>query len=539
MERHLKATGGMVVTRFPPEPNGFLHIGHAKAMHLNFGYAKKMGGKCYLRFDDTNPEAESQAYMDSITDTVKWLGNEPWSITYASDLFDRLYALAVELIRRGKAFVCHQKPEEYRGKNSAEMKKSPWRDRSIDENLKLFESMRFGKFKEGEAVLRMKMDLNSTNPCMWDLVAYRIKYHPHPHSGDKWCIYPSYDFTHCINDSIENISHSLCTLEYVGRRESYNWLLDALELYHPLVWEYGRLNLTHTVLSKRLLIKLIDKKIVGGWDDPRMPTIAAYRRRGYTAEAINNFCEDIGVTRADGVFVPIERLEAALRADLDTKVVRGMAILRPLKVTISTLTSNMDVKRLNIPGFPEKGTNTVTLSPVVYVERSDFREDDVDKYNGLALNTQSGKPKWVRLKYATIISITKVIKNDVGEIVELIAVHDAAGEVKKPSGTIHWVSAPLGSVEPTQAEFRLYNHLFKSEKPISLNAEARMDDINQESLVVLYGYIDPTITERKVWDHIQFERLGFFNVDPDSHKDDNGFVFNRSVELNEAKDKPK
>ena len=541
LEAHLAATGGMVVTRFPPEPNGFLHIGHAKAMNLNFGYAKKMGGKCYLRFDDTNPEAETKEYIDSITDTVRWLGNEPCEITYASDQFDKLYELAVELIKRGRAFVCHQKPSDYRGTLSSDAKRSPWRDRPIEENLKLFEDMRAGKFKEGEATLRMKMDLDSPNPCMWDLVAYRIKYHPHPHVGDKWCIYPSYDFTHCLNDSIENISHSLCTLEYVTRRQSYNWLVDALDMYRPVVWEYGRLNLTHTVLSKRLLIQLVRDGIVRGWDDPRMPTIAGYRRRGYTPTSINNFCEDIGVTRADGVFVPIERLEASLRTDLDPKATRFMAVTRPLKITITNLTAPREVERLNIPGFPDKGTNKVTLVPVVYVERSDFKETDIDKYNGLALITKNGQPKWVRLKYGVVISITKAIKDDKGEIVALEAVYDAKDEVKRPSGTIHWVAAPANDLnaEPTKAEFRIYSNLFKSEKPVELKGDARMADINPESLVVCHGYVDPTATSLKVWDHLQFERLGFFNVDPDSFKNGNGLVFNRTVGLAEAKDKPK
>lgn len=536
LKAHLDATGGMIVTRFPPEPNGFLHIGHAKAMNLNFGYAKKMKGKCYLRFDDTNPEAETKEYIDSITDTVRWLGNEPCEITYASDQFEKLYELAVALIKRGKAYVCHQKPEEYRGALTAEARRSPWRERSVEENLKLFEDMRAGKYKEGEATLRMKMNLESGNPCMWDLVAYRIKFHPHPHVGDKWVIYPSYDFTHCLNDSIENISHSLCTLEYVPRRESYNWLVEALDMYRPLVWEYGRLNLTHTVLSKRLLITLVRDGHVRGWDDPRMPTIAAYRRRGYTPEAINNFCEEVGVTRNDGVFVSIKRLEDSLRADLEPKAVRMMAVTRPIKVTITNLAEPRVCERLNVPGHPELGTNTITLPNVVYIEKSDFVETDVAKYNGLALITKNGQPKWVRLKYGVIISITKAIKNDAGEIIELEAVHDDKDAVKRPSGTIHWVPA---TGEPIKAEFRLYNHLFMSEKPVQIPAEQRMADLNPESLVVTHGYVDPSAATLKVWDHMQFERLGYFNVDPDTNTEGFGFVFNRSVGLMEAKDKPK
>lgn len=543
LKKHLEETGGIIVTRFPPEPNGFLHIGHAKAMNLNFGYAKKMKGKCYLRFDDTNPEAETKEYIDSITDTVRWLGNEPCEITYASDQFEKLYQLAVELIKRGRAFVCHQKPEEYRGATTAAARRSPWRDRSVEENLKLFEDMRAGKYKEGEAVLRMKMDLDSGNPCMWDLVAYRIKYHAHPHVGDKWVIYPSYDFTHCLNDSIENISHSLCTLEYVPRRESYYWLIDVLGLYKPLVWEYGRLNLTHTVLSKRLLIQLVKDGHVRGWDDPRMPTIAAYRRRGYTPESINNFCEEIGVTRNDSVFVPIERLELSLRSDLDPKAVRMMAVTKPLKIKISNLASPKVCERLNVPGNPSLGSNKITLTKVVYIERSDFKETDIEKYNGLALVTKNGQPKWVRLKYGVVIAITKVIKDEkTGEILELEAIHDEKEEIKRPSGTIHWVPAPNAddlSIEPLKAEFRLYSHLFRSEKPVQLKAEERMADLNPDSLVVCHGYIDPTAASLKVWDHMQFERLGYFNVDPDTNVNGNGLVFNRSVGLVEAKDKPK
>ncbi|XP_049851488.1 probable glutamine--tRNA ligase isoform X2 [Schistocerca gregaria] len=541
LKEHLERTGGIVITRFPPEPNGFLHIGHAKAMNLNFGYASKMNGKCYLRFDDTNPAAETQEYIDSIIDMTEWLGYKPHAVTYASDYFGKLYDLAVELIKRGKAFVCHQRPEEYRGLNDVEAKKSPWRDRPIEENLKLFRDMKNGKLREGEASLRMKMDIESPNPCMWDLVAYRIKYHPHPRTGDQWCIYPSYDFTHCINDSLEDITHSLCTLEYVPRNQSYYWLLDALQLYRPLVWEYGRLNLTHTVLSKRVLVRLVNEKIVSGFDDPRMPTLSGYRRRGYTSRAINRFCEDVGVTRADGVFIPISRLEHALREDLDSRAPRLMAVLYPLKVIISNLDESIQVTRQNIPGFPEKGSNTVDLTKVIYIDKADFREHDVPNFHNLALHTSSGKLKWVRLRYGPVIAVTDVMRSDSGEITELIAVHDP--HATKSSGTIHWVSAPdqpCPNGPSLKAEFRLYDHLFKSEKPASLKDAALFNDVNPDSLVITHGYVDSTASKLKAWDHVQFERLGFFNVDPDSFKDHPlQLIFNRSVPLNEAKDKPK
>jgi glutaminyl-tRNA synthetase len=437
---HLQRTGGKVVTRFPPEPNGYLHIGHAKAMNLSFGYAKKMGGVCYLRFDDTNPEKESKEYIDSIIETVAWMGHKPWKITYASDYFQQLYDFAVELIKKGKAYVCHQTKQEI-AEGRAKMIPSPWRDTPVEVNLKKFEDMRKGKYEEGKATLRVKIDMKHPNPNMRDFVAYRIKYVPHPHAGDKWCIYPSYDYTHCINDSLEDITHSLCTLEFETRREPYFWLLDALGLYKPVVWEYGRLNLTYTVLSKRKLIQLVNEGHVKGWDDPRMPTLVGYRRRGYTPEAINNFCEAVGVTRNMVVTIDMGVLEEHVRDHLNIVAPRRMAVLDPLKVTITNWTEG--VKILNVPDFPndpKKGTHTVPFSNVIYIERSDFREEDIKDFYGLALKTKDSKPKWVGLKYAYSIHVFDVKRDASGKIIELLAKYDA--EPKKVKGHLHWVAQP-------------------------------------------------------------------------------------------------
>lgn len=535
LQRHLELTGGKVVTRFPPEPNGYLHLGHAKAMSLDFGYAKKMGGICYMRFDDTNPETESQEYIDSILDSVKWMGHDWVKITHAADYFEELYNLAVELIKRDKAFVCHQTSDEV-ATSREKRQPSPWRDRPIEESLKLFADMRDGKFKEGEVTLRMKMDYRSPNPCMWDLVAYRIKYHPHPHAGDKWCIYPSYDFTHCLNDSLENITHSLCTLEFGPRRESYNWLIDSLELYRPVVWEYGRLNLTHTLLSKRKLIKIVKDGIVRGWDDPRMPTIVGVRRRGYTAGAINTFCERIGVTRSDSVMIDYGVLEECVRDDLNEIAVRAMAVLDPLKVTIRNWDKGVHlVERPNIPE-QDKGTNTVPLTGVLYVERSDFKEVDVKDYFGLALTTASGKPKWVRLKYGVPICVVDVKRDTEGRVLELIADYDKEGAVAKPIGGLHWVAQPALGKEPLRIECRLYKHLFKSATPAELG-DNWLADIDAASLEVVEAFADPTVAAQAVGSKLQFERLGYFCVDPDSKPDK--LVLNRTVTLKESKFKPK
>jgi len=464
LKKHLEITGGMIITRFPPEPNGYLHIGHAKAMSLNFGYAKKLGGKCYMRFDDTNPEVESIEYINSILDNVKWMGYEWCDVTHASDYFDELYELAIQLIKKGHAYVCHQSSEDIKITRDRGTE-SPWRNRSVEENLREFEKMKLGLYKEGEATLRMKMDMTSTNPCMWDSVAYRIKYvpHPNPKVGDKWCIYPSYDYTHCINDSLENITHSLCTLEFEMRRESYNWLLDALDLYKPVVWEYGRLQLSYTILSKRKLIQLVEGNYgLRGWDDPRLPTIKGLKRKGYTPEAIKNFCEDIGVTRIPGVVIPITKLEEFLREHLNAVVPRAFVVLHPIKLTLVNWTEGHKI--IHCPNIPEKdeGTHPVPFCGTLYIERDDFKEEDVEGYFGLALNSN----KWIRLKYADVfIHLDTIIKDETGMAIELKCSWSISTDIE-PSGNIHWVSEPQPGKEPLKIEVREYERLFLSEDPI-------------------------------------------------------------------------
>jgi len=536
LERHLKETSGSIVTRFPPEPNGYLHIGHAKAMSLNFGYPKKLGGICYMRFDDTNPETEKQEYIDGILENVKWLGHKWYKITYASDYFPQLYKLAIELIRRGKAYVDEQTPEEI-AKFREEKRNSPFRDRPINESLKLFEGMKKGKFEEGSKTLRMKMNMQSDNPCMRDLIAYRIKHTPHPRTGDEWCIYPSYDYTHCLCDSIENITHSLCTLEFEVRRESYNWLIDALELYRPVVWEYGRLNLTHTVLSKRKLILLVKEGYVRGWNDPRLSTLNGFRRRGYTPEGINNFCEEIGVTRKTAVVNDIEQLEYFVREHLNEVAHRKLAVLDPLKVTITNWKGGIEyVEASNIPGKTNFGTRKVPFTGTVYIEQADFREKDIKNYFGLALKTADGKRKEVRLKYAYNIAVTDVVKDADGTIVELKAEYDPLNTNNQPHGHIHWVAdTSKEGKKPLTAEVRLYERLFKSKFPGEL--EDWRADVNTDSLAIVTAFLEPSCIDLKVEEKIQFERLGYFCVDKDTTS--GHLVFNRTFGLKESRDKPK
>jgi len=536
LEKHLQETGGRVVTRFPPEPNGYLHIGHAKAMNLNFGYAKRNGGWCYLRFDDTNPEKESQEYIDSIIDSVKWLGHEPYKITYASDYFDQLYEFAKVLIRRGKAFVCHQtaaqmKADRHARRETGVPHPSPWRDRPIEESLRLFEDMRKGKFAEGEATLRMKQDLTSNNPCMWDHVAYRIRYVPHPHAGDKWCIYPSYDFTHCICDSLENITHSLCSLEFEVRRESYEWVLDALDIYRSPQIEYSRLNITRTVMSKRKLIQLVEEKRVRGWDDPRLPTINGLRRRGYTPQSVNAFCERVGVTRAFNM-QNYELLEECCRQDLETRANRAMVVLNPLRVVLTNYPED-SVQERSMPLHPDaslqRGKLTIPFSRVLYIDRNDFRLEDSANYYRLAPG------KEVRLKYAYNIRCTDVIRDQDGNVVELRAEVDLENK-NKPKGNIHWVAQPAPGVEPLHMEVRIYDYLFKSRLPEGTKEEPKsfIDDINPDSLHVIHGALaNAHLKECKVYDRWQFEREGYFVVDPDTTEQK--LVWNRIVTLKEDK----
>ena len=525
LETHLAETGGKVVTRFPPEPNGYLHIGHAKAMFVDFGMAAQYGGVCYLRFDDTNPEAEKQEYIDHIQEIVTWLGWAPWKITYSSDYFDQLYDLAVRLIKSGHAFVCHQTGDEikeYRERREG----SPWRDRPIAESLALFEDMRRGLVDEGTATLRMKMDPKNENYNMFDLIAYRIKFMEHPHAGDKWCIYPSYDYTHCLVDALENVTHSMCTLEFETRRASYYWLLEVLDLYKPLVWEYSRLNITHNVLSKRKLNKLVMEGHVHGWDDPRLLTLSGLRRRGVTAAAINAFCRDIGVTRSEGEVHP-HRLEHFVRADLDANSPRALGVLRPLRVVITNLPDSHfeEVEAKLFPGRSDEGYK-VPFTKVVYIEDTDFREIDSKDYYGLAPG------KNVMLRYAYPITCTGfTLAADGSGVCEVQAEYDAdfAGK-KPPKGVLNWVGQPSPGQEPPRFEARLYDQLFKS----ATMSDEWLTDLNPESLTKVPGaFATPHLAAAKAGDRFQLERLGYFCVDSD-RTEDGGMVINRTVTLRES-----
>ncbi|OAY47278.1 glutamine--tRNA ligase, cytoplasmic [Manihot esculenta] len=529
LDKHLKATGGKVFTRFPPEPNGYLHIGHAKAMFVSFGLAKERDGCCYLRYDDTNPEAERKEYIDHIQEIVQWMGWKPFKITYSSDYFQDLYDLAVELIQRGHAYVDHQTPEEIKEYREKKMN-SPWRDRPIAESLKLFDEMRRGMIEEGKATLRMKQDMQSDNFNMYDLIAYRIKFTPHPHSGDKWCIYPSYDYAHCIVDSLENITHSLCTLEFETRRASYYWLLHALGIYQPYVWEYSRLNITNTVMSKRKLNFLVTKNYVDGWDDPRLMTLAGLRRRGVTSTAINAFVRGIGITRSDGSLIRLERLEYHIREELNKTASRTMVVLHPLKVVITNLESGciMDLEAKKWPDAQNDDASAfykVPFSNVVYIEHSDFRMKDSKDYYGLAPG------KSVLLRYAFPIKCTEVVLADDNEtIIEVRAEYDPSKKTK-PKGVLHWVAESSLGVGPLKVEVRLFDKLFNSENPAEL--EDWLADLNPLSKVVMSGaYAVPSLKNAAVGERFQFERLGYFVVDKDSTPDK--LVFNRTVTLRDG-----
>ncbi|CBI27000.3 hypothetical protein VitviT2T_000294 [Vitis vinifera] len=529
LEKHLKATGGRVFTRFPPEPNGYLHIGHAKAMFVSFGLAKERDGCCYLRYDDTNPEAEKKEYIDHIDEIVRWMGWEPFKVTYTSDYFQDLYDLAVELIRRNHAYVDHQTPEEIKEYREKKMN-SPWRDRPIAESLELFDQMRRGMIEEGKATLRMKQDMQSDNYNMYDLIAYRIKFTPHPHSGDKWCIYPSYDYSHCIVDSLENITHSLCTLEFETRRASYYWLIDALGLYQPYVWEYSRLNVTNTVMSKRKLNRLVTERWVDGWDDPRLMTLAGLRRRGVTSTSINAFVRGIGITRSDSSMIRLDRLEFHIREELNKTAPRMMVVLHPLKVVITNLEvgSTMDLDAKKWPDAQIEDSSSfykVPFSNIVYIEHTDFRMKDSKDYYGLAPG------KSVLLRYAFPIKCTEVILSDDKEtVVEVWAEFDPSKKTK-PKGVLHWVAEPSPGIDPLKVEVRLFDKLFLSENPAEL--DNWLADLNPESKVVIPGaYAVPSLRTAAVGDRFQFERLGYFVVDKDSTSEK--LVFNRTVTLRDS-----
>lgn len=518
LEKHRKATGGKVVTRFPPEPNGFLHVGHCKAMYIDFGYASKMGGECVLRFDDTNPKVEKNVYVDGILEMVNWMGHKPSKVTYSSDYFEQLYDLAVELIKRGKAFVCHQTGDEISicRRDGIE---SPWRNRSIDENLQLVGHMRKGMYGEGEATLRMKIDMKHLNLVMRDPIAYRVLHVPHPHVGDKWCVYPSYDYTHCIVDSLEWITHSLCTLEFEIRRDSYYWLLEALDLYRPFVWESSRLNLEYTVMSKRKLKQLVEEGYVRGWDDPRMPTLVGMRRRGYSPISLNQFCNAIGISRANNV-IGMHVLEHWVRAEHDSNAKRVLAVLRPLKVTLKNF---REEETLNVPSHPKKtdlGTRNISLTKSVFIERTDFRMVDEPDYYRLAPG------KSAMLRYAYPIKIVDVVMKD-EEVTELIAEVDYAKSTK-PKGVLHWVGE-----NAIPFESRIYSTLFKSPDPLSLKAKW-LHDLNEKSEIVLKdSLIESSVENAKHGDTFQFERTGYFTVDPDTSA--GKMVFNMTVSLRDSR----
>ena len=529
--------GGRVHTRFPPEPNGYLHIGHAKSICLNFGLAAEFNGLCNLRFDDTNPSKEDVEYVDSIKEDIRWLGFD-WDHReyYASDYFERLYQFAIQLIKGGKAYVCDLSADEmrdYRGTLTEPGKNSPYRERPIEENLDLLQRMKAGEFPDGARTLRAKIDMASPNLNMRDPVMYRILHATHHSTGDKWCIYPTYDFAHGQSDSIEGITHSICTLEFEDHRPLYDWFLDQLNIHHPQQIEFARLNLTHTVLSKRRLLQLVRQKHVTGWDDPRMPTLAGFRRRGYTPEAIRNFCERIGVAKRNSM-VDIAMLEHCLREDLNKRAPRVMAVLRPLKIVIENYPEGQveELEAVNNPEDPTMGTRRVPFSRELYIEQEDFREEPPKGFFRLSPGRE------VRLRYAYIIKCEKVIKNpDTGIVTELRCTYDpdtksgSSQSKRKVKATIHWVSA----THAIGAEVRLYDHLFTKEDLDDIpEGSDWLANINPKSLERLTGCrVEPLLAKAKNGERYQFERLGYFCVDTvDSSP--SSLVFNRTVTLRDT-----
>jgi glutaminyl-tRNA synthetase len=529
--------GGRVMTRFPPEPNGYLHIGHAKSICLNFGLAADYGGLCNLRFDDTDPAKESVEYVESIKTDVRWLGFDWGDRQYAaSDYFEQLYDYAVQLIREGKAYVDSLSADEirsYRGTLTEPGRESPYRHRTVAENLDLFTRMQAGEFEDGSHVLRAKIDMASPNLLMRDPTLYRIKHVHHYRTGDKWCIYPMYDFTHCLSDSVEGITHSLCTLEFENNRELYDWVLDRLEVYHPRQIEFARLNLTYTVLSKRKLITLVDGGYVDGWDDPRMPTISGMRRRGYTPAAIRNFCDRIGVAKSNST-VDMALLEYCVREDLNKSAPRVMAVLKPLKLVITNYPEGQveELEAENNPEDPAMGSRKLPFSRVLYVEREDFLEDAPRKWFRLAPGRE------VRLKHAYYITCAEVIKDETtGEIVELRCTYDPqtrggwSQDGRKVKGTLHWVSA----AHAVEAEVRLYENLFTCENPNDVEEGKDFTDyINPGSLEVLNDCrVEPGLASAPPGSRYQFLRLGYFCVDT-KHSTARKPVFNRTVTLKDT-----
>ena len=532
---HTGRFDGRVHTRFPPEPNGYLHIGHAKSILLNYGLAKEYAGKFNFRFDDTNPIKEEQEYVDSIIADVRWLGAD-WEdrLFYASDYFDQLYAWAVQLIKDGKAYVDDLSPDEireYRGTLTEPGKESPYRNRSVEENLDLFERMKNGEFPDGARVLRAKIDMASPVINLRDPVMYRILHAEHHRTGDKWCIYPMYDWAHGQSDSIEGITHSICTLEFENHRPLYDWFLDALGVHHPQQIEFARLNLTYTVLSKRRLIQLVKEGYVEGWDDPRMPTIAALRRRGITPQAIQSFAAAIGVAKANST-IGVALLEYYIRQDLNTRALRRMAVLNPLKVIITNYPEGQVemLEAINNPEDESAGTRPVPFSRELYIEQDDFIEDPPKKYFRLSPGAE------VRLRYGYFITCMDVVKDLDGKVVEIHCTYDPATrggyapDGRKVKGTIHWVSAS----HAVDAEVRLYDRLFTQEDPMGVEeGKTFLDAINHDALVVFTGCkLEPSLAEATTGDRYQFERVGYFCADTDNAP--GKLVFNRTISLRDT-----
>jgi glutaminyl-tRNA synthetase len=524
-----------VHTRFPPEPNGYLHIGHAKAIIIDFGLADSFGGQCNLRYDDTNPVKEDVEYVDAIKEDIHWLGFD-WGDRefYASDYFDQLYHWAIDLIKKGSAYVddlTADQIREYRGTLTEPGVESPYRNRSVEENLDLFERMRAGEFPDGARVLRAKIDMTSGNTNLRDPVMYRILHTPHHRTGTKWCIYPMYDFAHGQSDSIEGITHSLCDLAYEIHRPLYDWFVDQLGIYHPRQIEFSRLNMTYTIMSKRFLKQLVDKKFVDGWTDPRMPTLSGMRRRGYTAAAVRDFINRVGVAKTEGV-ADISLLEHCVREDLNRTAFRVMGVLEPLKVVIDNYPEDQieELDAVNNPEDPNSGTRKIHFSKVIYIEQEDFREVPPPKYFRLAPGRE------VRLRYGYFIKCVDVVKDDQGRVVELHCTYDPetrggyAPDGRKVQGTLHWVS----DAHALDAEIRLYDRLFTRTDPDNTeDGKTFLDYVNPDSKSVLYGCkVEPSLAQGKPGDHFQFERKGYFCIDPDSQP--GKIVFNMTVGLRDT-----
>ena len=523
-----------VQTRFPPEPNGYLHIGHAKSICINFGLAKKYGGKCNLRFDDTNPVKEDTEYVDSIKRDIQWLGFQWAEERYASDYFDQLYEWAVELIRKGLAYVDDQSQEEIRltrGTISEPGKESPWRNRSVEENLDLFDRMRRGEFPDGAKVLRAKIDMAHPNMLFRDPIMYRIIHAEHHRTGNKWCIYPMYDYAHGQCDSIERITHSICTLEFDVHRPLYDWFIEALGIFPSHQYEFARLNLTYTMMSKRNLLKLVKEGAVMGWDDPRMPTICALRRKGYTPASVRAFAEMVGVAKRDNV-IDLGKLEYCVREDLNKVAERRMAVLNPLKVVISNWEEGKVEMRkaVNNPEDPKAGMRDVPFSREIYIDRDDFMENPPKKYFRLSPGSE------VRLRYSYLIKCEEVVKDAEGNVVELRCTYDpmsgegSSSDGRRVKGVIHWVSAP----HAVKAEVRLFNPLFRTEDPFDTSAgqESWEDNLNPDSMVKVTGYLEPSLKDAPIGHTYQFERVGYFCPDTDTTAGHP--VFNRTVTLKDS-----